>query len=256
MKNRILISLTLLFLLASCAGIPAVVAPAPFAQSGSAAARTISVNGDATVLVAPDQVVLNVGVESLDLVLANAKRANDQAVAKALQIARAYGIPDQKIQTDYVSIQPVYDNNYSNPRLSHYAVRKSISMTLTDLNQFEPLLTELLSAGVNNVNSIQFQTTRLRENRDKARALALQAAQEKAAAMTTELGQTVGKPLSITEEYANTFSYYSWWGGGYNAMTQNVIQNSGPAQDFEGEGTVAPGQIEVTARVTVQFEMQ
>ncbi len=255
MKARILLAVTLLFLLASCAGIPAVAAPTVRAQSADAP-RSITVNGEATVLVAPDQVVVNVGVMSLDPTLANAKRANDQAVTKALQIARRHGIPVEKIQTDYVNIQPVYDNAYSNPKLTHYQVRKSISLTLTDLNQFEPLLTELLEAGVNNVNSIQFQTTELRKHRDKARALALQAAQEKADAMAGELGQSAGQPLTITEQYAGSYSYYSWWGGGYNAMTQNVIQNSGPGQSFEGEGTIAPGQIEVTARVTVQFGLE
>ncbi len=38
-------------------------------------------------------------------------------------------------------------------------------------------------------------------------------------------------------------------------MTQNVIQNAGDAP-VDIEGALAPGQISVTAKVTVSFELE
>jgi hypothetical protein len=40
------------------------------------------------------------------------------------------------------------------------------------------------------------------------------------------------------------------------AMTQNVVQNVGGGNAFSEEGTFAPGQISISARVTVTFDLE
>ena len=115
----------------------------------------------------------------------------------------------------------------------------------------------MLQAGATYIHGVDFRTTELRKYRDQARALAIKAAREKAEALARELGQQVGAPLHINEEQSGWYSWYgSWWGGRYgNVATQNVVQNAG-GQAWGGEGTIAPGQISVTARVAVEFELQ
>ena len=50
--------------------------------------------------------------------------------------------------------------------------------------------------------------------------------------------------------------YNSWWGSaGGLGMTQNVVQNTGNA-GMEMDDALTPGQIGVTARVTVSFELE
>jgi Protein of unknown function (DUF541) len=51
------------------------------------------------------------------------------------------------------------------------------------------------------VYGIEFRTCGLRKHRDAARGLAIQAAREKAIALAGELGQEVGRPIDIREEY-------------------------------------------------------
>ena len=73
--------------------------------------------------------------------------------------------------------------------------------------------------------------------------------------MAGELGHAVGRAVLIREDRSGWWSSYGgWWGegrGGY--MSQNVVQNaSGGAAP---EGALAPGQISVTAHVTVTFEL-
>ncbi|MCK5634348.1 MAG: SIMPL domain-containing protein, partial [Anaerolineales bacterium] len=118
------------------------------------------------------------------------------------------------------------------------------------------LLTAVTEAGATNVHGIDFRTSELRKYRDQARALAVQAASEKAEAMAGELSISVGTPKSINEDHVGWWSWYGygWWGSRYAGMSQNVVQNaSGPSSDFEG--AFAPGQISVNARVTVTFEL-
>ncbi|MEJ2212444.1 MAG: SIMPL domain-containing protein, partial [Anaerolineae bacterium] len=159
--------------------------------------------------------------------------------------------------TDYVSIDPRYKDGYYEERdFVGYFVRKNVVVTLRDLAEFEPLLSDALEAGVNYVHGVAFRTTELRQHRDEARALAIQAAQEKAMALAGALDQDVSQPLTIQEEQAGWWSSYNaWWGSSWGAgMTQNVIQELGGASAL-ADSTVAPGQIKVNARVSVTFEL-
>lgn len=217
----------------------------------------ISVTGDAEVRVVPDEVILTLGVQTWDKNLDVAKRQNDEIVRGVLALAEEYGISPEHVQTDYVSIEPRYRNGYYEPSdFIGYFVNKTIVVTLRDLDRFEDLLASSLEAGVNYVHGIQFRTTELRKYRDEARALAIRAAREKAEAMAGELGQEVGEPRQITEEQSGWWSgYNSWWGSRWGSgMAQNVIQEMGTG-GMPADGSLAPGQINVNARVSVTFEI-
>jgi uncharacterized protein YggE len=234
------------------------VRPAPVvAQAAEREPGLITVRGDADVRVPPDQVVLTLGVETQHRELAQAKSQNDEAVRALLAVAEAYEIPARHVHTDFFAVNPVYENEYSPRRvLAGYQVLKSVVITLSDVSRFEDLLSDALESGANHVHNVEFRTTELREHRDAARALAIQAAREKAQALTAELGLAIGEPRTIIEEYSGWYSAYnSWWGyrsGG--GMSQNVVQQVGSAS-YEPDSTVAPGQIAVNARVSVSFEI-
>jgi uncharacterized protein YggE len=227
------------------------------AQSASSEPRRITVSGEAEVRVVPDEVILTLGVETWDKDLGTAKGENDRIVAKVLALATDYGIAPEHVQTDYVNIEPRYRNGYYEERdFIGYFVHKNVVITLRDLDQFESLLSDALEAGVNYVHGIQFRTTGLRQHKDEARALAIKAAQEKAAALAGELGQKIGSPLDIQEEQSGWWSgYNAWWGATWGGgMSQNVIQEAGGAAAL-ADSSVAPGQINVNAHVSVTFEL-
>jgi uncharacterized protein len=241
------------------AALVAVVALAAWTDNPPAAQETrrISVTGEAEVRVAPDEVILTLGVETWDKDLDLAKRQNDAIVKRVLALAGEHGIAPEHVQTEYFGVEPRYRDGYYEERdFIGYFVHKTVVITLRDLSQFEGLLSDALKAGVNYVHGIEFRTTELRQHRDEARALAIRAAQEKAAALAGELGQQIGEPLTIQEEQAGWWSSYgAWWGSRWGAgMTQNTIQEVGGAPAL-ADSSVAPGQIDVTARVTVVFEL-
>ncbi len=118
-------------------------------------------------------------------------------------------------------------------------------MTLRDLSKYEALMTKLLEAGTNRVNGVYFGISEGRKYRDEARLKAIRAAKEKAVAMATELGQTVGKPWDISEE------------GGWNAYQYAANSNSSTRSRAEGEeSTVAPGEVTIRASVKVSFQLE
>ena len=217
-------------------------------------ARTVSVSGEAEVKVVPDEVVVTLGIESSAKKLADARKDNDERVKAVFAVVRANGVDDKHVQTDHISIEPHYPD-YGSSRTLEYVVRKTVVITLRELSRFEGLLGAALDAGANYVHGVDFQTTRLREHRDHARAQAVKAATEKATALARELGMKVGRPRSISEGGGGWWSSYGWWGGRSSSMSQNVSQNAGGGAAASG-ATVAPGTISVTASVSVTFDLE
>lgn len=221
------------------------------------ARATVSVTGEAEVRVVPDEVVLTLGIETHDNQLAVAKSQNDIVVKRVLALAAEFGIAPEHVQTDYIGIYPRYASGcYDFCAPIGYVARKSVVMTLRDLDRFEDLLTAALNSGANHVQGIEFRTTELRKYRDEARALAIRAAREKAEALAGELGEKAGRPRTIQEQQSSWWSGYgAWWGSSWGgAMSQNVIQEYG-GMPLGEDSTVAPGQISVRASVAVTFEL-
>jgi uncharacterized protein YggE len=247
-------------LFAAACALACLAAPAA-AQPGDAgrAERTVTADGEAEVRVAPDEVVITLGVETFDTDLRKAKADNDARVAAVLAAARERRVPDERARTDYLQIEPSYHDHNSNARLvtAGYIVRRTIVVTLRDVPAFDAFLGAALAAGATHVHGADFRTTELRAHRDRARGLALDAAREKASAMAARLGKRIGDPISIQEVGAGWWSGYGGWGRRYGGMLQNVVQNAagGGGGGAAPEGPTSPGQIAVTGRVTVTFEL-
>lgn len=221
--------------------------------------RLITVTGNAEIRVVPDEVVLTLGVENRNKDLKKAKQENDSIVQKIFKVALDSGIKEKYIQTDFFDIEPKYrDYDWEEEKFIGYFVRKSIVLTLRDLSKFEDLLSKVLEAGANHVHGINFRTTELRKHKDKARSLAIKAAMEKAIALAKELNQEIGKPHNIDENSTGWWSdYRSRWGSRWSrGLSQNVIQNVSSPDSFESDGTIALGQINIKANVTVSFELK
>jgi uncharacterized protein len=214
----------------------------------------ISVSGSGEIKVAPDEIHLRMGVESRHEKLEEAKRENDERVAKVLAFLKASNIPSKDVQTDFISIEPTYDHDISRTKPTTYVARKSIETKLTKIEGFEALLTGLLTNGVNNVHGIEFRTSQLRKHRDAARAMAIRAAKEKADALAAELGVTRGKVYSINAtEGGGWWNSGSYWGGRYGGwMLQNSVQNVGGSSEATEE-TMSIGQVSISASVNVSF---
>jgi len=211
--------------------------------------RTITVTGDADVHVIPDKVTINLGVQSFEKELDSAKRNNDQIIQMVMTVFKEFKIDPKYIKTNYIRISPEYETGTFSKRkiITGYSVNKDVVITFHDLDRFEDLLTKVLQSGVNNVYNIQFQTTKLRENKDKARKMAIQAAKEKALDLASSLDQKIGSPTHIQEEQMNWFSH------GRMAQNTSYIPAS---YEADMEPTISPGMITINAKVSVTFELR
>jgi len=221
---------------------------------------TISVNGEAVVKVQPDQIIITFGIETWDKAIMLANQKNNDIMQKALKVIEDAGIPDKDIQTDYLSVEPRYDDSYEKKDFIGYFVRNTFVITLSNPEKVEELVSQILQSGVNYIHGIDFQTTEFKKYREQARELALIAAKEKAEKMAGALGQSIGDPMQINEGYGGGDWWYfnSWSGWGYgrsNTMSQNVVQNIPSGSDNISE-SIALGKISIKASVSVTFELK
>lgn len=219
----------------------------------------ITVSGTAEILVPPDEVVFSLDVTKGNKDLQLAKRANDESVAKILELTRRFAIQSQNVQTTHISVEAKYesvrdaktriyndDGDEVGKRIfKGYEVSKTVIVRLTEISRFEEFFAELLKTGVTEVSNVRFETSKLRENKDRAREMAIKAAKEKAIAMTTALGQSIGKAIKITE--GNT------GGQGFNNFNLNANSTGTIGAFTESLVTFAPGAIKIEAQVLVSF---
>lgn len=220
----------------------------PAAADDKPEPRLITVTGEAEVLVVPDEVVFDLTVQTLNKELRVAKAQTDERLKKLIELTRRYNVEARDVQTDYIKLEPRYRGNDESRLFLGYAVRKDLVFTLRNVSRAEEMLSEILESGITRINGVRFQTSQLRKYRDEARASAIRAAQEKATALTAEIGQKIGRAYSIEEDAPGGNIYAQ------NSMSNNSVTISG-GDSTDSEGTLSLGQIKVTARVTVRFEL-
>jgi len=219
----------------------------------------ITVSGTAEVQVAPDEAVFSIDVTKTNKDLQAAKRLNDESVGKILELTRRFSILPQNVQTTQIAVDMKYesirdaktrvfsdDGDEIGKRVFRgYEVSKSVTVRLTDLSRFEEFFAAVLQTGVSAVNSVTFETSKLRENKDKAREMAMKAAKEKATAMAAAVGQTVGRAIKITEGTVGGQMFGNYLANANTVATGGVFT--------ESLVTFAPGAIKIEAQVTVSF---
>ena len=215
----------------------------------------ITVGGEAVVNVKPDKVVVSFGIETWDVDISVAKQKNNDILKRAIAAMKEGGVPEKEIQTDRLSIEPRWHGAYEKQEFIGYFVTNTVMVTLSEVKSVEQMVSSALAAGVTHIHGLDFQTTELKKYREQARDLALKAAKEKAEKMSAVLGQTIGKPLQINENYTGSSWYGGWNRGRSSGMSQVQVQADRGSSGEIGD-TVALGKLAVRADVSVTFELK
>jgi hypothetical protein len=218
--------------------------------------RHITVTGEAQVIVSADQVLVTVGLEASDLKLAAAKAAGEALLQKFLAVVKQHRLDPQHLQTEYMSIEPLFKWREGSQIFAGYFVRRTVLITLADKTQLESLLTDLIEAGITQIHRVEFRTTELRRYREEARVKALQAAQAKAQTLAQVLNQKVGQPLVI-QENKEGWRAVPWWGASAagSGPSQNVSTHLNETAESADQPAL-PGQVTVSASLTATFELE
>jgi uncharacterized protein YggE len=161
----------------------------------------ISVTGDATVSVAPDQAQIDAGVTSEAKTAREASEANNAAMGKVLLALKGANIEEKDYQTSRLSLQPQYAPNRTGPNaITGYRASNRVSIKLRDITKVANIIDTLVGAGANEIGGIHFVVSQASKVLDEAREKAVTDARRKAEIYAKAAGVTLGEPLSIAEE--------------------------------------------------------
>ena len=214
---------------------------------GAAKGATISVSGNATILVPADTATVRLGVtESAQNVLEaqSAMNAKIEAIRQALLES---GIDEKSINTDRLNIY----TNYSyaedgTERVSSYTASSTLSIVTQDMDATGAIIDTAFGAGANTLNGIEFSVQNTEEVMDEAYVQAMLDAHDKAELLAQTEGASVRGVVSISQGSA-----YS-----YDSMTNSLRMDAAVAEDADAGTFVQAALIEVSASVSVTYELQ
>jgi hypothetical protein len=199
---------------------------------------TVDVTGNGIIRAIPDEVTISVRIENSGNEVKALKAQNDKIVNDVLQTIKTMGIDNRNVQTEYIKLSKNYQHN---TKTYNYAANQKISVYLKDLEKYEPLMDALMESGINRIDGISFSSSNELALKSQARKKAMENAVMKAKEYVGVLNQTIGKAVSISE-FENTI------------MPQPMFRSM--AMQDEGapsKQTIAPGELEIKAKVTVRF---
>jgi len=212
--------------------------------------RTITVTAVAEIRLPTEYIVINGTVVTKAGEPVQAQANNDLRVKALLAEVTKLGVAQKDIQTGYVSLEPKWRwESRDRHVFDGYESSKAIRITVRDLSTYDSLITGMLKAGMNHINSVTLCSDKEIETRRQARIMAVKAAKEKAQYMVEHLGEKVDKVQSVSE-VGRGLEYEA-----LNSMANIQAVAAIPAEADTQTGTLAPGTINIRAQVAVVFQL-
>lgn len=208
--------------------------------------KTVTVNGNSQMTVAPDQVVVNLLIQTKNTKADIAKNDNAIISDKVISGLVRIGIDRENIETENYNIYPEYDWNSGTQKLLGYIASNYIKIKTDKFDR----VGKIVDVAVDNgglVNYINFELSTAKSNEYKAKVLAEASkdAKTKAEAIAEGLGRKVGSLVSVStsDYYYNPYPLYRMDAAeGVNVKTV--------ATDIQ------PKSLDITASVTVVYEIK
>jgi hypothetical protein len=183
-------------------------APSAYYQVGGSQTG-IWVNGQSSISVSPDMVILNVGVQTTAKTVAEANRDAAEAMDAIIAALKARGLTDKDIQTTSYNVWPQYDyqdvveNGIRTGRqiLTGYQVSNNATIKVRDLDNVGAIIDEVSVAGgdATRINGISFTVEDPKPLMNDLREAAVKDAMAKAQQFADLTGVGLGRLVFITE---------------------------------------------------------
>lgn len=168
----------------------------------ASAQRTIQVSGIGRVSVQPDRATVRLGVTTEAISATTALEENSMRMSDLISVTQEAGIPAASIQTEGLTLQPIYENDVlenGTRTLTGYRATNMVSITTDDIAGLGALLDAIVGAGGNTIQGIRFEISDSEAALAQAREAAVNDARNRAEQLTNLLGTQLGDVLTIIE---------------------------------------------------------
>lgn len=202
----------------------------------------ITVSGEGIVKVAPDRVKIKIRVENQGQSANKVKKETDQAIHSILNYLKKEKISEKDYQTDYVNLNKTYDYN---TKENLYKAEQSISLTLHNIDQYGKIMTGLMNSGVNRIDEVVFENSKIATFEKEARIKAIEDAKNKAEDYAKALGLKVGVAQMINES-----------GNSSPRPVMRAMSMDASAGSNQTDSPIAIGEIEIRQKIDIRFAIE
>lgn len=228
----------------------------PSAQKAASTAalnfqNTIIVNSSETITVVPDiaKIIYAVQTEAKDA--AECHKNNSADVNKVIGLLKSLGIMETSIQTSDYRMSPIYDYSGNTQRITGYQSSTTLAVADISINDLGNILQQSVDAGINNIQSITYQSSKYDEGYTEALKLAVAAAKVKAEALAEAGEFSIGSVVNICENSSYSEARYT-----DNALSSKMrsLKESNLIHD-ESINSVMPGEVAIEVNITVEYSI-
>lgn len=201
----------------------------------------VSAFGAASVKARPDLVRVRFRVSRLEQTPAEAFGAASEAVRAVRQALRQHDVPDAAVERSRLDLKSEWDYN-KNRKLLGYQCKASFAVEFRNLDHVQQLLVDLVGAGANEIEGVDFDVTTKPDLRADARRQAVAAARRKAELYADAAGIRLGPIVHIddVDPEQERLEHYRGHGSG----------SAGAQEDL------APGHVVVSAAVVLGYAIE
>ena len=219
--------------------------PTTINQDAPANLRTLNVNGLGQVYLTPDIAYINIGVNTQSPSAAESVATNKEKSNAVIEAIKAAGVDPKDIHTTNFSIwsNPTYDE-MGVVSGTTYVVDNTVNVTVRNLDGLGDLLDSAVSAGANNIYSIQFDVADKSAAVKEARASAVADAKTQAQELAEAAGLSLGEIQTISFYESSPTAYFEGKGGGGGGVAA------------EAAVPIQPGQLAISVNVSVTYTIK
>jgi uncharacterized protein YggE len=171
------------------------------AESLKDSVSTVAVVGEAVEDVAPDRVILRLGVVT-DRATATAAASDNAAVMTAiLADLKTMGIADADMQTQGVSLQPIQneerDAKGKTKTIQTYRASNTLAVRVKPVEKAGDVIGRVIDKGANSLEGVDYDNSNLDAKRDELRAKAVKDAERRARIYAEAAGLRLARVIEI-----------------------------------------------------------
>lgn len=213
--------------------------------------NVISVNSSETVTIVPDiaEIVYAVRTEAKDA--ASCQQKNTEDTAKVIELLKSLGVEEASIQTSDYYMYPIYNYSGNTQRITGYEASTSLTVSGIPIDGLENILAQSVEAGINNIQSITYMSSKYDEGYSNALKLAMEFAKAKAEALAEAGGCSLGNVVGVRENSNYSEARYT-----DNALSSKMRSTESLAAGVEDNSSIMPGEVSVEVNITVEYLIQ
>jgi len=208
--------------------------------------KTITMDGSFTETVSPDKVEVTFTVMTKGTTAADAQSDNTAISEDVVSALKANGYKDSDISTVYYNVYPEYNWSDGTSTIIGYTATHQMKINNTNISAAGSIVDVATKNGANQIDYVDFSLKQDTEQTIRVTALgkASQNAKDKADAIAAGLGTSIKGIISVSEGNI----YFPPYRFDY-ATAESAVGGTGKAVQ------ITPGNVEVSATVSVTFEL-